>query len=181
MTGWWQDLWLGLQSDWSDFPTIVDAIRFVLRLLMALALGGVLGYEREQSGKAAGLRTHMLVALGAALFVLLPLQQGASLADLSHVMEGIITGIGFIGAGTILKNSDERFVKGLTTAASIWLTAAVGIAVGMGRLSTAVIVTAIAFIVLDLLPYYRPIEGKKESRQEHLVIQSPDWNQSDPE
>ncbi len=104
-----------------------EVARVSTRLLVAAALGGLLGYERELKRKAAGLRTHMLVALGAALFVLVPLQAGVPKEDVSRVMQGIVTGIGFLGAGTILKGSSVEDVKGLTTAAGIWLTAALAL------------------------------------------------------
>ena len=86
-------------------------------VLLAALLGGLVGFQREQAGKAAGLRTHMLVALGAAFFVMIPYQAGMPLADLSRVLQGIITGVGFLGAGTILKRPAEEHIEGLTTAA----------------------------------------------------------------
>ena len=98
----------------------------------------------------------MLVALGAAFFVLIPQQAGVSPGDMSRVLQGIITGIGFIGAGTILKLNDREEVRGLTTAAGIWLTAAVGIAAGMGREASAVFGTALALMILSLLPRSAP-------------------------
>jgi putative Mg2+ transporter-C (MgtC) family protein len=115
-------------------------------------LGGLLGYERERHGKAAGLRTHMLVALGAALFVLVPQQTGVSDGDLTRVLQGLIAGIGFLGAGSIIKGHEEKEIHGLTTAAGIWLTAAIGVAVGMGREATAVLATLLALVILTLLP-----------------------------
>ncbi|MNT54302.1 putative Mg(2+) transport ATPase [compost metagenome] len=118
---------------------------------MAVVLGGLIGYEREAAGKAAGLRTHMLVALGSALFVLVPLQAGVPLADMSRVLQGLIAGIGFLGAGAILKQSDEAHIKGLTTAASIWMVAAIGVAAGLGRETTAVIATVFTLIILQIL------------------------------
>lgn len=90
-------------------------------------------------GKDAGLRTHIMVSLGAALFVLVPVTSGMETADVSRVMQGIISGIGFLGAGTILKQSGSLEVKGLTTAASIWVAAAVGMSAGYGRETTAVV------------------------------------------
>lgn len=93
----------------------------------------------------------MLVALGSALFVLVPLQAGTDLSDMSRVLQGVIAGIGFLGAGAILKSSDDQQVRGLTTAASIWLTAAVGIAAGMGREATAVVSTLFALLILFAL------------------------------
>jgi putative Mg2+ transporter-C (MgtC) family protein len=139
-------------SEFSDLTDAAEVTRILLRLTLAALLGGLLGIEREQHGKAAGVRTHMLVAMGSALFVLLSLQAGMSGSDLSRVMQGIIAGIGFLGAGTILKGDDEEKVKGLTTAAGIWLTAAIGVAAGMGRESTAVLSTLLALAIFSLMP-----------------------------
>ena len=140
-------------EEFSDVPDAAQVTRIVLRLLLAAALGGVLGYERERRGKAAGVRTHMLVALGAALFVLVPQQAGVSDADMTRVIQGVVAGIGFLGAGAIIKGSAEESVKGLTTAAGIWLTAAIGIACGLGRESTAVLSAALALAILSLVPH----------------------------
>jgi putative Mg2+ transporter-C (MgtC) family protein len=149
---WWQ----GLLEDFSDLPGIGQILRLAVRLLLAAFLGGILGFEREQWGKAAGLRTHMLVALGAALFVLIPQQMGESASDLSRVIQGVVSGIGFIGAGAILKQG-KRQVQGVTTAAGLWLTAAVGIAAGLGREATAVLGTFLALLILSVLP--RAVRG----------------------
>ena len=142
-----------LRSEFSDIADPGQATTLLVRLLLAAALGGVLGYEREQQGKAAGMRTHMLVALGAALFVLVPQQAGMAVADLGRVIQGIVAGIGFLGAGAIIKPAREGDVKGLTTAAGIWMTAAIGIACGLGRETTALIATGFALVVLALLPH----------------------------
>jgi len=112
----------------------------------------VLGYEREQKGKAAGIRTHMLVAMGAALFVLVPQLGGMAVADMSRVIQGIVTGIGFLGAGAIIKHRTEEDTQGLTTAAGIWMTAAIGVACGLGRETTALISALLALAVLAILP-----------------------------
>jgi len=141
-----------LQSEFSDLPDAAQATRILLRLLMAALLGGVLGYERERQGKAAGIRTHMLVAMGAALFVLVPQQGGMEVADMSRVIQGIVTGVGFLGAGAIIKRGSEEDVQGLTTAAGVWMTAAIGIACGLGRETTAVLSTLLALVVLGLVP-----------------------------
>ncbi|MBQ5946131.1 MgtC/SapB family protein [Massilia sp. ST3] len=140
-----------VQQEFSDLGNAEDITRIVVRLLVALVLGGLLGYERESVGASAGLRTHMLVSLGAALFVLIPLQAGMGIQDLSRVLQGIVAGIGFLGAGAILKQTDKDDIKGLTTAASVWLTAAIGIAAGMGREATAVLSTLFALVVLAIL------------------------------
>ena len=149
----WQQISDTLISEFSDLPDATQVTRIVLRLLIAAALGGVLGYERERQGKAAGVRTHMLVALGAALFVLVPQQAGVSGADMTRVIQGVVAGIGFLGAGAIIKGGAEESVKGLTTAAGIWLTAAIGIACGLGRESTAVLSALLAFAILALVPH----------------------------
>ena len=149
----WQQISDTLVSEFSDLPDATQVTRIVLRLVIAALLGGLLGYERERHGKAAGVRTHMLVALGAALFVLVPKEAGVSGADLTRVIQGIVAGIGFLGAGAIIKGSAEDSVKGLTTAAGIWLTAAIGIACGLGRESTAVLSALLAFVILALVPH----------------------------
>src|SRR6187399_1061707 len=115
-------------------PTASELTRVLVRIATAIALGALLGEERQRAGKAAGLRTHMLVALGSALFVLFPLEAGMPPTDISRVIQGVATGIGFIGAGTVLKRTNPEEVHGLTTAASIWLTAAIGLASGAGPL-----------------------------------------------
>lgn len=159
----WQEIWNTVLSEFSDVPDATQATRIVLRLLVAAALGGLLGYERERQGKSAGLRTHMLVAIGAALFVLIPQQAGASSADLSRVLQGLIAGVGFLGAGAIIVGNREVETRGLTTAASIWVTASIGAAAGMGRESTAVLSTLIALLILSVVPWiYRTKKQNKE-------------------
>jgi putative Mg2+ transporter-C (MgtC) family protein len=147
MATWWQPT----LDDLSCLPDLGEGLRITVRMLLAATLGGLLGYERQRHGKQAGLRTHMLVALGSAFFVLVPEQAGMSQNALSRVIQGVITGIGFLGAGTILKLSGERQIRGLTTAAGIWLAAAVGVAVGLGRLIPAVLGTLLALIILSVL------------------------------
>lgn len=149
---WWQEVGDALRDEFCDLPDAGRATRIVLRLSVAAILGGVLGFEREQKGKSAGLRTHMLVALGAALFVLIPQQAGVSDVDLTRVLQGLVAGVGFLGAGTIVKNGGEEEVQGLTTAAGIWLTAAIGVAAGMGREATAVLSTLLALVILATVP-----------------------------
>ena len=145
-------IWNTIAKELSDLPDLEQATRIVFKLVLAALLGGLLGFEREASGKAAGLRTHMLVAMGAALFVLVAQQAGIEAADNSRVLQGIIAGVGFLGAGTILKGDAESQVKGLTTAAGIWLTAAIGVAAGLGREATAVLSTVLALVVLWAIP-----------------------------
>src|SRR5688572_31193834 len=108
-------------NDLFDLPGWTELFRVTIRLVVAVILGGLLGLQREREGKAAGLRTHMLVALGAALFTIAPLEAGMSFENLSRVVQGIATGIGFLGAGTILKGREQHEIQGLTTAAGVWL------------------------------------------------------------
>lgn len=117
----------------SGIPDTAQVVQILIRLTAAALLGAVIGIQRERAGKPAGLRTHMLVALGAALFVIAPLEFGVSPDDMSRVIQGLATGIGFLGAGAILKRTEEGEITGLTTAAGIWLTAAIGVAAGLGR------------------------------------------------
>ncbi len=149
MNGWWEAIVQTIFDEFSDLPDVSTFTRVTLRMLLAAFLGGILGLEREQQRKAAGLRTHMLVALGAALFVLVPQQSGVSDADLTRVLQGLVAGVGFLGAGSIIKGEMEEEIKGLTTATTIWLTAAIGMAAGMGREATAVISTLIALLILS--------------------------------
>lgn len=148
---WLEQSWTTIQEEFSDLGDASDITRVCVRLLVALALGALLGYERESVGASAGLRTHMLVSLGSALFVLVPLQAGMSLEEVSRVVQGVTAGIGFLGAGAILKLHDENQIKGLTTAAGVWLTAATGVAAGMGLEATAILSALLAWAVLALL------------------------------
>jgi putative Mg2+ transporter-C (MgtC) family protein len=147
------EIWNTVLSEFSDIPDVTQATRVTLRLVVAAVLGGILGYERERQGKSAGVRTHMLVAIGSALFVLIPQQAGASAADLSRVLQGLITGVGFLGAGSIIMGTKEQETRGLTTAAGIWVTAAIGMAAGMGRESSAVLSTLLALLILSAVPW----------------------------
>ncbi|HET7610356.1 MAG TPA: MgtC/SapB family protein [Rhodanobacteraceae bacterium] len=128
-----------------------ELLRVLIRLLGAMLAGAVLGLQRERADKPAGWRTHILVALGAALFVVVPSQLGMDHAGLSRVVQGVATGIGFLGGGVILKLASERRIEGLTTAADIWATAAIGVAIGLGALGIGLIATAFAWIVLSVL------------------------------
>lgn len=144
-------IWQTVVREFSDIADIEQATVVGLRLMLAVALGAAIGYERERRGKDAGLRTHILVSLGAALFVLVSVTSGMETADVSRIMQGIISGIGFLGAGAILKHSRDLEVKGLTTAASIWVAAAVGVSAGYGREATAVASTLITLFVLSVI------------------------------
>lgn len=147
---WWAQSWITIQNEFSDLGDPSDITRVCVRLLVATVLGAALGFERESVGAPAGLRTHMLVSLGSALFILVPLQAGMSLEDMSRVLQGVTAGIGFLGAGAIIKLQNDG-IKGLTTAAGIWLTAAVGVAAGMGLEATAVVSAMFGLVILSLL------------------------------
>lgn len=120
---------------------------------MAGLLGFVLAYERESHGKDAGVGTHTRVAMGAAVFVMLPVEIELDGAGMSRVIQGLVAGVGFLCAGPILKSpADGHGVEGLTTAAGLWLTSAIGVACGLGREVTVRICTALALLVLGVLP-----------------------------
>jgi putative Mg2+ transporter-C (MgtC) family protein len=135
----------------AGLPDARQLARIIIRLLVAMLLGAIVGVQREQTGKPAGLRTHMLVALGAALFVLAPLEAGMTSDDLSRVIQGLATGIGFIGGGAILKLSEEHEIRGMTTAAGIWMTAAMGVAVGLGRIGMALLSALLTWFILAVV------------------------------
>lgn len=118
-------------------------IEAILRLLLAAALGAMVGFQRERAHKPAGLRTHILICLGSALFTVVSVLGFAGNVDPARVAAGVVTGIGFIGAGVILRGARGDRVVGITTAASIWVTAAIGIAAGVGMYLIAVVVTLI--------------------------------------
>jgi putative Mg2+ transporter-C (MgtC) family protein len=139
----WQELIGG-------FPDRHRLAVVVIRVIAATLLGAIVGIERERAGKPAGLRTHMLVSLGTAVVVLACADANMSLDGLSRVIQGIVTGIGFVGAGTILKLNEQREIKGLTTAAGLWMTAAIGVACGLGGIGLAVIATIVALLILAL-------------------------------
>jgi len=148
----WQQIANTLATEFSDLPDAAQTTRLVLRLTIAALLGGLLGWEREHAGKAAGVRTHMLVAMGTAMFVLVSQQIGMGNEDLSRVIQGVTAGVGILCAGTILKSDKVNDVKGLTTAAGLWLTAAVGVAAGLGQELTAVLATLLALVILAVVP-----------------------------
>lgn len=160
-----QTIWLTVIDEFSDLNDPEHMTRVAVRLIVAALLGGLLGYQREQSGKAAGVRTHMLVAVGAALFVIAPEQVGYDGDDISRVIQGIVTGIGFLGAGTIIKGGSARDVKGLTTAAGIWLTAAIGVAAGLGREFAALICTAFTLCILFFIPKFIGQDNRREKEE----------------
>ena len=152
----WEELTLGL----ADFGQIE---RVLLRIITAAVLGAILGFEREKAGKPAGFRTHIIVCLGTAIVVLACAGARMDMDGLSRVIQGVVTGIGFIGAGSILKLSEERDIQGLTTAAGLWMTAAIGIACGLGTLGLAIISTGLTLIVLWI---FRLVEARAARAEE---------------
>jgi putative Mg2+ transporter-C (MgtC) family protein len=134
-------------------PT-TSSIELMLRLLLAAGLGAAIGVEREMRQKPAGLRTNMLIALGSALLVAVSIAFGHAGGTPDRVAAQVVTGIGFLGGGAILRSG--KSVHGMTTAATIWVNAAVGMAAGAGLYAIAIAATAIALIVLALLP---PVES----------------------
>lgn len=133
-----------------------------MRLVAALIIGTVIGLQRELTHKPAGLRTHLLVALGTALLVVAAVNSGMKSADVSRGIQGLVTGIGFLGGGTILKLTEEHEIRGLTIAAGIWLTAAASVAAGLGKYADAFIGMFFALIVLGAIGKLggHPTDGK---------------------
>jgi putative Mg2+ transporter-C (MgtC) family protein len=140
-----------LQELGASMPSMHEMVRVIVRLLAALAVGALIGYDRERVGKAAGLRTHMLVSMGTALFVISALEFGMREDAVSRVIQGLVTGIGFLGAGVIMKIHEEREIRGLTTAAGVWMTAAASIAIGLGQIGIGVTAALLAWTVLAAL------------------------------
>lgn len=134
-------------------------IDITLRLLIAMLLGGVIGIEREYRSKEAGFRTHFLVALGSALFCIVSQYGfGFDLKDSSRVAAQVVSGIGFLGAGTII--FQKNVVRGLTTAAGLWVTAAIGLACGSGMFAAAAIATVLIIVGLEVLILFIPHIGR---------------------
>jgi putative Mg2+ transporter-C (MgtC) family protein len=152
----WQELTSGL-------PDTRQLVQVSIRLIAATLLGAVVGIERERAHKPAGLRTHILVSLGTTVFVLSGAGVGMASDAISRIIQGIATGIGFLGAGTILKLSEERDIQGLTTAAGIWMTSAIGVAVGLGSLALALLSAVLAVLILVLM---RPLEDRIDKSQQ---------------
>jgi putative Mg2+ transporter-C (MgtC) family protein len=130
---------------------MITQVSAAIRLFVAFLLGGLIGLEREKKGRSAGLRTHILVCVGSTLFMLVSLQiyelyQDKANIDPARIAAGVVTGIGFLGAGTIIRSSEKS--RGLTTAASVWVSSAIGLAVGCGYILPAVLATFIAFLTL---------------------------------
>jgi putative Mg2+ transporter-C (MgtC) family protein len=163
----WEELAAG-------FPDAETMARITLRLIIAMSFGAVIGIQRERAGKPAGLRTHMLVALGAAVFIIASGEFGMNADSISRVIQGLVTGIGFLGAGAILKLYDKRAVEGLTTAAGIWMTAALGVAVGLGRFGLALVATLLAWMTLSLVRQLEHMLNRGARKSEEDTISSED-------
>ena len=168
MQSWWRQAWSALGDEFSDVPDAGELTRLLVRLIAAAVLGGIIGYEREQAGKDAGLRTHILVAAGSCLFVVVPQLAGMAMSDLSRVLQGLVAGVGFVGGGAILKSPEEKRVHGMTSAAGIWMVAAIGVAAGLGRIASAMIATLFAYVVLSLLSRW---ERRLDGRRDSVVVQ----------
>lgn len=138
----WEELTFGL-------PDRRQFIQVLVRLTASVLIAGIVGYQREASGKAAGLRTHILVSIGSTVFVLGCIGAGMREDAISRVIQGIVTGIGFIGAGTILKRESD--IKGLTTSAGLWTTCAIGVLIGLGELGIAIMAAIATFLVLTVV------------------------------
>lgn len=151
-----------MAESWLDGGSQIPVATIALRLGLATLIGGLIGWDRERHDKPAGLRTHMLVTLGAATFVLLGFEVGAEMAhrygnglDPTRVLQGVVGGIGFLGAGSIIKGNGR--VSGVTTAASVWVSGSLGAAVGMGAYLVALIAATLTIVTLAAL-------GKLEAR-----------------
>ncbi|HKP68436.1 MAG TPA: MgtC/SapB family protein [Pyrinomonadaceae bacterium] len=155
---------------WSEltagFPDGRHLLIVILRLLAATIFGAVIGYERQRAGKAAGLRTHILVTAGTTMFILACESAGirADSDAISRVIQGIITGIGFVGAGSIIKRDSERDIQGVTTSAGIWMSAAIGVSAGLGAVGLAFIATILSLIVLRVTVWFeRRLSSSKQT------------------
>jgi putative Mg2+ transporter-C (MgtC) family protein len=147
---------------------ILTDLTIVLRLLLSALLGGLVGLERELYGRAAGFRTHILVSVGSTLLMLVSIHianvWSGSTADPARIAAQVVTGIGFLGAGTIIR--ERTAVRGLTTAASIWTIAAVGLSVGVGFYYAAIVTTIIVLITLYIFSRLERKFSKREMNSE---------------
>ncbi|CAM3863962.1 hypothetical protein B0A58_14185 [Flavobacterium branchiophilum NBRC 15030 = ATCC 35035] len=140
---------------------IINELIISSKLILALILGAIVGYERERDGKDAGLRTYASICVGACVFMLIASHLTEDKSAIARIMTGIVTGIGFIGAGIIFKDEENK-PKGLTTASTIWCTASIGIAVGLNMFIIAIVATVLIFFLLAL-PHYKWYEKWKQS------------------
>ncbi len=140
-------------------PPISD-IELAIRIVLAVVLGGIIGTEREVHDKPAGLRTHVLICAGATLFTIISISFTGQYIDASRVAAGIVTGVGFLAAGAIFRA--EKQIQGLTTAADIWVIAAIGVAIGIGYYSAALLSTILVFFVLMVGRILKEKRGKQD-------------------
>ena len=147
------------------WPSAEEFSRVIVRLMTAMVVGAIAGINRELGGKAAGLRTHMLVAMGSAMFVLGAEAAGIPREQMTSVFQGVAAGIGFVGGGAILKYAEANEIRGLTTAASIWMTAAVGIAAGLGQVGLALVASLLTLLVLSIIARLERTLGTAHSNQ----------------
>ena len=161
---------------------------FILRIFVAAMLGGAIGLEREYRAKEAGLRTHFLVALGSALFMIVSaygfdeIKLGEEQRwDIARIAAQVVTGIGFIGAGTIIFHKSENVIRGLTTAAGVWVTAAIGLACGGGMYVLATVSTALVLIGLEAFNLLIGWLTKRRKRKLEEQIRRDALNKNKPE
>jgi putative Mg2+ transporter-C (MgtC) family protein len=147
----WDTIVATLSAEFSDLTDPAALTQVITRIVLATVLAGLVGYERERRGSSAGLRTHMMVGLAVSLLVVASEQSGMDRESVSRVIQGVFAGIGFLGAGAIIKQDASDQVRGLTTAATLWATAAIATAAGLGREGTAIIATLLALPILALL------------------------------
>ena len=150
----WEELTAGLTNQ-------DHLLRVLVRLFAAILLGGLIGLQRVRATKPSGLRTHTMVCLGTTVVLLSCSSAGISLEGASRVIQGIVIGIGFVGAGSILKSSEEHLIHGLTASVRLWTTAAVGIAIGLGQVGIALITAVLIILVLAVLA---ALERRTEKR-----------------
>ena len=172
-----------LAAYWSK-PEVATNGLILLNLLGALLLGLLVGYERSYHGRAAGMRTYGIVCMASAALTIIGGYPGfwfgghggavVMAADPTRIIQGVVTGIGFLGAGTILKGETAQDVHGLTTAAGIWLTAAIGVTCGLGHEATAVFTTGMALIVLKVMPVL-----ERHAARTHRLARGPDDDRGD--
>jgi putative Mg2+ transporter-C (MgtC) family protein len=145
---------------------MISTLSAIIRLVLSFVLGGLIGFEREKKGRSAGLRTHILVSLGSTLIMLISLYmyyqyRAVTSIDPVRIAAGVVTGIGFLGAGAIIRSAERN--RGLTTAASVWVSAAIGLAVGCGYFTVAIVTSLIVFLTLSPL---KRLEKKLDSQRE---------------
>jgi putative Mg2+ transporter-C (MgtC) family protein len=148
--GFWASVWDGIRGAFADPADVSGVARAVTRPVIAAVLGGAVGWQRQRIGKPAGLRTHMLVSLGAALFIVEARHVGMDDTAVSRIIQGLTAGMGFIGAGAILKHG-EHHIEGLTSAAGLWVAAGIGTGVGLGSVWAATATAGLALLILGTL------------------------------